>query len=281
MIDFLPEREVILAIGSFTVRWYGLMYVLALVFAWKMWPYLEKWRGFTLTKDQRTELFAWVAGGVVAGGRLGYALFYEPAYFLSNPAEIFLLGHGGMSSHGGMVGVALSLWLYARIRNVDFWKLADVAVVPAALGLALGRMGNFVNQELYGTVTDLPWGISVPGVEGLRHPVQIYSVIKDIFIAGVLYWVLRKDYDPSAAPEGAAPPLGKGRKTTALFLIVYGVLRFAMEFFREQEWSGWMGMSRGQVLTVPVILVGVLLLWRRLRLNHQVRIPKKYPIINT
>lgn len=255
---------------GFEIRWYGVMYALALAAAWWAWPRLQKYRGLALSRDEQIELLAWVAGGVVLGGRLGYVLFYEPAFFLRDPVEIFALWHGGMSSHGGILGVALALWMFARVKRIDFWQLADVAVVPAALGLSLGRMGNFINQELYGTVTNLPWGVEVPGAEGMRHPVQIYATMKDLLIAGVLYWHLRGRLTIAKPPY---PPLpgGCAGRTAGLFLILYGLLRFGLELLREQEWETWAGLSRGQWLTVPLILLGIAILRHCVRRNSNTR----------
>ena len=158
-----------------------------------------------------------------------------------------------MSSHGGFLGVLLAVGLYLRHRRLPLLPIADLAVVPVALGLALGRLGNFINLELYGTVSDLPWAIAVPGVEGLRHPAQFYAMGKDLLIAAVCYWHLVR-----------VRPVIPGH-TTALFLMLYGTLRFLVEYVRVQEYPlidfGVLSLSRGQLLTLPIVLVGVVL-WR-------------------
>jgi phosphatidylglycerol:prolipoprotein diacylglycerol transferase len=255
MFVLVPERTVALIIGSWSIHWYGVLYVIGFLLALFLLPRLQHWRGLKLVKDQWIEIMAWAAGGVIIGGRLGYVIFYEPLYFWHHPLEIFELWHGGMSAHGGFIGVALALYIVSRLFKVDFWKILDVAIVPAAFGLALGRFGNFINLELYGTVTTLPWGIHIPGVSGLRHPVQIYAAIKDIFIAVVCYIVLK------------AKSVCTGQ-VTALFLILYGILRFITEYWREPEWPliniGGILFSRGQLLSLPIIVVGAMLwIWKQ------------------
>lgn len=189
---------------------------------------------------------------MLVGGRLGFVLFYEPGYFLSHPLDVVAVWQGGMSSHGGFLGVTLALLYALRERRNEWLKLADIIVIPIAIGLALGRLGNFINQELYGIPTNLPWGIEIPGEEGLRHPTQIYAFLKDLFVAAVCFWHLKRG------------ERGNGR-TLALFLILYGVLRFLLEYLRVQEYpmidTEVLLLSRGQVLTIPIFFTGVFLWW--------------------
>lgn len=252
MIDFFPSRRIAVELFGFGVHWYGIMYLLAFLLALALLPRLQKYRSLSLTQDEWSSVLAAGVLGVLLGGRLGYVFFYAPHLFVSDPLEILRVWNGGMSSHGGFLGVALALLLYVRRHKIPALALADIAVVPAALGLALGRFGNFINLELYGTATSLPWGMAIPGVEGLRHPVQFYAMGKDIFIALVCFAYLAR----------VRPPV-PGR-TFALFLVLYGALRFLVEFVREQEYAvlsiGVFSLSRGQLLTVPVFLCG-LLLW--------------------
>ena len=187
---------------------------------------------------------------------MGYVLLYEPMYFLLHPLDIFAVWKGGMSSHGGFIGVTLAMWWAASRQRVPIWKLADIVVVPIAIGLSFGRLGNFINYELYGTVTVLPWGIAIPGVDGLRHPTQIYSLIKDILIAGVCFYYLTR-----------FKPVIQGR-TFALFLMMYGALRFLTEFVRAQQYPFFLGLSMGQIYTIPVFLAG-LILWIWLKKQRQ------------
>ena len=251
MVQFFPSRAIVIAIGNFSVHWYGIMYLLAFVTTFLLVSILQKQRGLSLSSDEWSSLLTWGIIGVIVGGRLGYVLFYEPMYFLSHPLDIVAVWKGGMSSHGGFIGVTLLMLYVIRKQGLSFLAVADILVVPVAIGLAFGRFGNFINQELYGTVTTLSWGIVVPGLEGLRHPTQLYAVAKDLFIAGVCCFYLYK----------IKPPI-TGR-VSALFLMMYGVLRFLVEYLRVQEHTvfdlGIMELSRGQLLTIPLFIIGVML----------------------
>lgn len=248
MIDLFPSREVAFVLAGFPVHWYGLLYFAGFLIAWFLLPRLQRLRGLHLTGDDWSSLLSWGVVGVIVGGRLGYVLFYDPRYFLAHPADIVAVWKGGMSSHGGFIGVTLALLWALRARRGQLLRIADVVVVPVAIGLALGRFGNFINQELYGTVTSLPWGIEIPGVEGARHPTQLYAVAKNLFIALSCFLFLRRSfYRPG--------------RVFALFLLLYGVLRFLIEFVRDQGPAFQGPLSEGQVLTIPVFLAGVLLWW--------------------
>lgn len=254
MVRFFPSRTVAVELLRFPVRWYGLLYLLGFIVAWFLLPRLERLRNLRLTADNWSSLLAAAVLGVIVGGRLGYVLFFQPSYYALHPMEILAVWKGGMSSHGGFIGVTVALLFALRCRTrEEILRIADVVVVPVAIGLALGRIGNLINQELYGTVTPLPWGIAIPGVEGLRHPTAIYAFLKDLLIAGVCFvylWRTRQHFVAGRA--------------LALFLMLYGALRFLVEFFREQTTApidvGIM-ISRGQLLTVPIIVVGVWLWW--------------------
>lgn len=247
-VHFFPSRQVALDLLGFQVHWYGIMYLLAFVVAYVLIFRFQKFRSLNLTKDDIGSILSWAVVGVLVGGRLGYVLFYDPAYFAAHPLEVFAVWQGGMASHGGFIGTGLALWYILRKKGVPILAFFDVAVVPIAVGLALGRFGNFINWELYGTVTDVPWAVQIPGVEGLRHPTFFYSMIKDAWIAACCLVLLRS---------------GKGRTgdVLALFLVLYGVLRFIVEHFREPTHSlvsfGFFDLSRGQVLSVPVVLLGI------------------------
>jgi phosphatidylglycerol---prolipoprotein diacylglyceryl transferase len=258
MIALLPSRSVALDVFGFQIHWYGIMYLLAFILAAILLPNLQRHRRLALTRDEWLNLITWGVIGVVVGGRLGYVLFYEPYYFALHPAEIIAVWKGGMASHGGFLGVAgLLAWTCLR-KKISMLRVADTIVVPVAIGLALGRLGNFINQELYGSVTSLPWGISIPDVEGLRHPTQLYAMGKDLLIAGLCYLHLRSTKD------------SRPGRTVALFLVLYGIGRFLIEYLRVQDYPpahiGMLEVTRGQLLTLPVFLFGVLLwIWFRPR----------------
>jgi phosphatidylglycerol:prolipoprotein diacylglycerol transferase len=252
VIVFFPSRTVFVEIGTFAVHWYGIMYLCAFLLALFLLPRLQRYRStVAIEKDQWSELLTLGVLGVLAGGRLGFVFFYEPLYFLQHPLDVFAVWKGGMSSHGGLIGVVFGVWLFCRKHRVPVLALADLIVVPAALGLALGRIGNFINLELYGSVTTLPWGIAIPGVEGLRHPTQLYAVAKDLAIAGICFSAL------SRSSIAGFP--------TGMFFISYGVLRFLLEYLRvpSHETVNLAGVvvTRGQLLTIPLVVVGLLLVW--------------------
>lgn len=217
------------------IRWYGVLWVAAFGLVGWLLPALQKYRGLKLSREDWWYVLAAGMFGAVMGGRLGYVVLYEPGYFVTHPAEIIAIWNGGMASHGGFIGVGLGLLWATRKLKVDIWKLLDVTVVPAALGLALGRVGNLINQELFNPPV-LAW----------------LAVGKDVLIAGVCWWMLRR-----GKPEG---------QVFALFLLLYGILRFLVEFVRMQEFPGALGLTRGQLFTLPIILAGGLLfIWRQRR----------------
>lgn len=250
MLTIFPSRTVALEVFGFSVHWYGIMYLLAFVLSALLIPRLQRERHLSLTRDEWMTILSWGVLGVIMGGRLGYVLFYQPSYFAEHPLEVVAVWNGGMSFHGGLLGVAVAIAYACWRRNISLLRVADIVVVPAALGLALGRFGNFINQELYGTVTSLPWGIEIPGVSGLRHPTQLYAVGKDLLIAAICFGHLRS----ARAQPG---------QTAALFFILYGIGRFLIEFLREQEYplTQVLGLSftRGQLLSTPMVVFGVVL----------------------
>jgi len=242
-----PTRSIALVFLGFPVHWYGLLYLAAFLIAWWMLPRLLSLRQLSLTKDECAGILAATILGVLIGGRLGYVLFYSPLYYLRSPLQIFAVWNGGMASHGGFIGVLVALYLQTRTwKRVDQLKLLDLTTVPAAIGLGLGRIGNFINQELYGTVTSLPWGIDIPGVIGSRHPVQLYDCIGEWIIAGVCFFALKRLKHPG--------------QTIALFLMCYSVLRLMIELFRENAGLMYGPLSEGQWLTIPLLIIGVMFL---------------------
>lgn len=265
MFSLFPSRAVAIELFGFSVHWYGLLYLLGFILAYFLLPKLQAARGLKLNREQWANFLTWVVLGVLIGGRLGFVLFYEPLYFLHNPLKIFAVWEGGMASHGGFIGVLTAFFIFCRRYKVSIFTLGDIIVIPAAIGLALGRIGNFINQELYGLPTTLPWGIAIPGAEELRHPTQIYAVIKDLFIALSCYLFLI--YKKPAVPG----------QTGSLFLILYGILRFSVEFLRVQDHPmvnlGFIKLSRAQLLTIPVFFGGVLGWWISVRKKQSVTPP--------
>jgi len=255
MLQHPQFDPVALQLGPLSVHWYGLMYLLAFAMAWALGRYRIRQQRLTLTQRAFEDLLFYGILGVVVGGRLGYALFYQPATLLARPWELLYLWQGGMSFHGGLIGVLTVLWLTAGKNGTRFLALGDALAPLIPLGLAAGRLGNFINGELWGRPTDLPWGMVFPqaGDAIARHPSQLY----EMGLEGLVLFALLWGFSRRARPTG---------QISALFLIGYGVLRFLVEYTREPDsflgvLSG--GMTMGQWLCLPMILVGVLLLQRR------------------
>ncbi len=252
---------VALQLGPVAIHWYGLTYLAAFglfillgIRRLRHPPYAAMVGNAAWSRRDVEDILFLGVVGVVVGGRLGYCLFYKPAYYLSHPLEIFAVWQGGMSFHGGLIGVIASMVWFAWSRKKPFWQVADFVAPCVPTGLAAGRVGNFINGELPGRLSDpaLPWGMVFRGAGDLpRHPSQIYQFLLEGLLLFVLLWLY-------ARKERAT-----GR-VAAMFLMGYGVLRFIAEFFREpDEFLGLlsMGMSMGQWLCIPMILAGMGLWW--------------------
>ena len=255
-----PQIDPILVtIGPFAVRWYGLMYIFGFLTAWVLGRYRAKRVG-TFTAHEFDDLLTWGCFGVIVGGRLGYVLFYDFAYYMVNPLEIIYLQRGGMSFHGGMLGVIFSVWFAARMRGKTLFQTMDFVAPLVPPGLFFGRIGNFINGELWGRVTDAPIGMMFPGGGPLpRHPSQLYEA----GLEGLVFFCLLWAYSAKPRPRMAV---------SGLFLLGYGSFRFVVEFFREPD--AHLGLvalntlSMGQVLCLPMILGGALLMLYACRKNH-------------
>ncbi|MCC6212625.1 MAG: prolipoprotein diacylglyceryl transferase [Burkholderiales bacterium] len=243
---------VLFSVGPLAVRWYGLMYLLAFgAFWWLGMRRIDAGRA-PVTRAQMDDLLFGGIVGVILGGRLGYVLFYKPAYYLAHPLEAFALWHGGMSFHGGFLGVLAAMAFVAWRQRINWWDLMDFVAPLVPVGLAAGRLGNFINGELWGRVTDLPWGMVFRGAgEAPRHPSQLYQMaLEGLALFALLWWF-------SSRPR---PRM----QVSALFLIGYGVCRFLVEFAREPDsFLGFLalGLTMGQWLSLPMIAAGLLLFW--------------------
>jgi phosphatidylglycerol---prolipoprotein diacylglyceryl transferase len=244
-------------LGPVSIRWYGLMYLAAFVVALLLGRYRIRTRpelGFGL-RDMDDILFYGVLG-VILGGRLGYVLFYKAGYYLEHPAEVFAIWQGGMSFHGGFLGVLIALFAYARLRQRPWLAITDFIAPLVPLGLALGRIGNFINGELPGRPATVPWAMVFPGMnDGLaRHPSQLYQAgLEGVCLFVILWW-----YSSRPRPQGAV---------SGAFLLGYGVFRFLVEFTREPDeflkhLVASTGLSMGQWLSLPMIVAGLVVLWR-------------------
>jgi phosphatidylglycerol:prolipoprotein diacylglycerol transferase len=257
MLEYPQIDPILLSIGPLAIRWYGLMYVMG--FAAAYWLVLIQARrfGWKQLLSHMDNLNLALILGVILGGRLGYVIFYNPLYYLHHPGEILATWSGGMSFHGGCIGVVLAGFWYCRKRELDFWKAADLYVATVPVGLFWGRIGNFINGELYGRVTSVPWAMVFPDGGPLpRHPSQLYEAFLEGIVLFLLLWSLK------------ALPWNKSQKNwphgtlLALFLCGYGCCRFLVEFFREPDAQlGFilMHLSMGQLLSSFMILAGGIL----------------------
>lgn len=251
MLHYPQFDPIALQIGPLAVHWYGLMYLLAFSLVWL----LGRWRirhGKTdLSLRDLEDIIFYGVLGVVIGGRLGYVLFYKPLDYLAHPLEIFYLWQGGMSFHGGLLGVIIVLFLFARKRKKTLLEIGDFVAPLIPLGLALGRLGNFINGELWGRPTTLPWGMVFPQThDGIpRHPSQLYEMgLEGFALFALVWWFARK-------PR----PVGQ---VSAVFLMGYGLFRFLVEFTRAPDYFLGLlagGLSMGQLLSVPMIIAGALI----------------------
>ncbi len=262
---------------SFSLRWYALAYIAGILIAWQLiartlrTPHLWPKDTPPMSGTRLEDLITWIIVGVIAGGRLGFVLFYQPAYYLTNPIEIPMVWQGGMSFHGGFIGVVVAVWLFSRRHGLPIAQMADAMALATPPGLLLGRLANFVNAELWGRPSEAPWAVIFPGeraqdcptVEGLcaRHPSQLYEAGLEGLILGILLIVLvwRCNW------------LRKPGQVAGLFFAGYGLSRFAVEFFREADAQfmapdnpmghvlqlGEFGLSMGQLLSLPMIIVGI------------------------
>ncbi len=243
------------AAGPFVVRWYGLAYVVGFALAaFIIYAVARRWK-IGMNEDNLLTLMVCAIVGVVLGGRLGYVLFYGDGYYFSHPMEILAFNQGGMSFHGGLVGLLAGGAVAAKLTRIPFLTLADLGAIAAPMGLFFGRCANFVNGELWGAPTDWPIGVVFGGAAGMmpRHPSQLYeAVLEGLVIFIVLFALSRK-----------LPPRPQGTFVGA-FLVLYGIFRFLIEFVREPDvqlgylWGGWLTM--GQVLSAPLIIGGILVL---------------------
>ncbi len=240
-------------LGPLQVHWYGLMYLFGIVVGWWLAKRRSAYPWTPVAREQVDDLVFYVALGVVLGGRVGYILFYGGHRLFEDPAWALEVWKGGMSFHGGFLGVLLAMYLYARRIGARFWQLVDFIAPFVPVGLGLGRLGNFINGELWGRPTDMPWAMVFPGdpLQLARHPSQLYQfALEGVVMFAVLYWFSRKPR-PTCAVSG-------------LFALLYGCFRSFAEFFREPDAQigfdafGW--LTRGQLLSLPMIVVGIALL---------------------
>lgn len=252
MLHYPDIDPIALELGFMSIRWYGLMYLFGflLAFGYCIWH-----RHYTVppfTTESIADLLFYAAVGVILGGSMGYWLFYEPTRILSDPFILFKFWLPGRSFHGGLIGVIVAVLLYCHFHQRRFFEVMDFLAPAVPIGLGLGRLGNFLNGELWGRVTDVSWGMVFPHAgSNPRHPSQLY----EFFLEGIVLFLILHFYARKPRPDGAV---------SGLFAIGYGVFRSFVEFFREPEpiqgFVAWGTLTKGQALSIPMILIGIFLM---------------------
>jgi phosphatidylglycerol:prolipoprotein diacylglycerol transferase len=248
--DYPAIDPVAISLGPLQVHWYGLMYLVGFAGAWWLGNYRARKPGAILNEGQVSDLLFWCALGVVLGGRLGYVFFYNFGKFLEDPIWLIQVWTGGMSFHGGLLGVILAIWLYSRSAGLQFFRILDFVAPLVPIGLGAGRIGNFIGGELWGRATDMPWAMIFPRDElGLaRHPSQLYQFALEGVLLFIVLWLFSRKPRPALSVSG-------------LFLICYGVFRIVVEFFREPDahigYLAWGWLTMGQLLSLPMVVTGL------------------------
>jgi len=253
-IPFPAIDPVAVAIGPFVVRWYALAYIAGLLIGWRYCLVLADRPPRLIERRDIDDFLVWATLGVVLGGRIGYVLFYQPGYYLQHPVEALYLWHGGMSFHGGALGATLAILLFTRARGLVVLAFSDVIAEAIPIGLFFGRIANFINGELFGRETDVPWAMAFPnGGPVPRHPSQLYEAVCEGLLLFLLLLI--------AEHRGARRRPGI---VTGLFLVGYAVARMSGELFRQPDAQlGFLvlGTTMGQLLSIPVLIAGILLIW--------------------
>ncbi|CAM4085752.1 prolipoprotein diacylglyceryl transferase [Pseudoalteromonas ostreae] len=252
-LEFPEIDPIIFTVGPLSVRWYGLMYLIGFAFA-MWWANRQAAKpGSGWTKEQVSDLLFYGMLGVILGGRIGYVLFYQFSYFLENPLYLFRIDQGGMSFHGGTLGVITAICVFAWTRKKQLLAVGDFVAPLVPVGLLAGRIGNFINGELWGRTTDVPWAMVFPNGGPLaRHPSQLYEAFLEGFVLFIILYVFTKKPRPAGSVGG-------------LFLLCYGVFRFCVEYVREPD--AQLGLfadfiSMGQILSLPMVIAGLgLIIW--------------------
>ena len=240
--------------GPLAVRWYGLMYLVGFAAAWLLGRYRANRSDGPISPQYVDDIVFYGMLGAILGGRIGDMLFYQLPVLIDNPIMALKIWQGGMSFHGGFLGVLLAMWLFARMRQLRFFTVMDFVAPLVPIGLGAGRLGNFINQELVGRPTDLPWGMVFPAVQDgiARHPSQLYQASLEGLALFLILWL----YSAKSPPRMAV---------SAVFLLGYGVFRFAVEFVRQPDahmgFIAFDWMTMGQLLSLPMIVLGIWMWW--------------------
>ncbi len=249
-MQFPNIDPVIFSIGPLSLRWYGLMYILGFTASYLLVLYQIRYKTQDIKKDFIDDLFFYLIIGLIVGARLGYIIFYNLRFYIQNPLEIFILWHGGLSFHGGLIGTFIAGYLIIKKRKMDFFKVADLVIPTCPIGLGFGRIGNFINGELYGKPSDLPWAMVFPNAGPLpRHPSQLYEASLEGMCLFIILWF----YKDKKKQDG---------DVFAMFLMLYGIFRIFCELFREPDAHlGYISgiLTMGQVLSIIMLCVGLFL----------------------
>jgi phosphatidylglycerol:prolipoprotein diacylglycerol transferase len=248
MLIYPDINPVAISAGPFQVHWYGLMYLVGFLGGWWLGRLRTRRPGTSWQAVEIGDLLFYVALGVVLGGRVGYTLVYNFPGFIADPLVLFRIWQGGMSFHGGLVGVLIAMWLYARRTGRTFFQVTDFIAPLVPVGLGAGRIGNFINGELWGRPTDLPWGMVFPFVDSQpRHPSMLYEFLLEGVVLFIVMWVYSSRPRPTMAVSG-------------LFLLCYGVFRFLVEFVRQPDsqlgFIAFRWLTMGQLLSLPMFVLG-------------------------
>ncbi len=244
-------KPILFTLGPFEIRWYGIMYAIGFLFAYLVLPYLSEKKNLKITKDDWASFLFWLVIFGLAGARIAYILVGDISFYTQNPLEILMLWHGGLAFHGAFFAGIIYVYFFCKKHNLHFYDIADLVVIPLAFGQAIGRIGNFINAEMIGKPTDLPWGEKYPGIEGYRHPVSLYATFKDTINFSVL-WFLNENEVPKGTIFWS-------------FVAIYSSLRFVKDFF--QEGATYYGLQLPQWIGLVLFAVAVVFLWKTNK-NH-------------
>ena len=261
MIQYPDIDPIAVDFGIIKIHWYGVSYVVGILLAW----WLLHWRSQTIyrewSKEQVADVIFYITMGIILGGRLGSVLFYNLPYYLEHPLEIVMINKGGMSFHGGLIGVCIALWVFGRRQGKGFFTVTDFIAPAAPVGLFFGRIANFVNGELWGRPTNVPWAMVFPRADNQpRHPSQLYEAFLEGIVLFVILWLFSRKPKPVMAVSG-------------MFLTFYGLFRGSVEWVRQPDEQlgflagGWLTM--GMLLSFPMFVAGIILLILAYRKKHQ------------